>query len=866
MLKWLRRHVWLLAPFFMSVSVLLAVYAKYGVYPFGGKVAFFWDGSTQVFPFLGAFRQAVLSGKDIQYTLNALFGMDPVALYAYYLASPFNLVALLFPIANLPEAYLAIILLKTGISAVAFAVYARSCLKCGRLTAVLFSQGYALMGWLIFNAYFIMWLDALIWLPLICMGIHRLLERGRPAMLTLCYAALFWSNYYVGFMVAAFSALYCAVWIALHIGRGSVRTYLLRGMMQIASGLLALGMVACLIVPAFLLMQDSKAIAGDVFPRLGFTAMDMEAPLSSLLPLVQAVLSGVNTNQHDLKLFHGTLPLALAIGFFFHRGIPTRKRAVIGGGLLLLFYSLQNNWLNRIWHLTNDPTGYIFRQTFLVSFACLALGAVMFESLARREAHAKRAALRGSLVLLFALLLINGLAGKTVIPFWQYSVNLALVVAGAALVQMWAAGAAQKRARSTIAVCLLLLMSMDAYNNANQVLFTFPLDSRAEHEDRAGAREIVDAIARKDPALYRLGDASEAIESENDGMLYGYPSGAIYSSTANLQALNLANTMGFRLRGWATARTDYASNLITDALFGFRYILNGPQNNPGYATGQTEGGGVYQRNPHALPYLFAAPGSFDGIPEVTKFIAQDAVWYSFDIDVPAIQQALLQRVAPDAQCFAILTPDIASEGSAKYTCVTDGLVYVYRPWTTGRGFSVHWNGVPVETYAPIGFAHAGDRIEILLEDPLEGPENPAAFTDAPPTSAAAWQVAQIDQQAFAELMTGIQAKTHSVKRLSDASFSAEVTVSPGDRLFITLPYSSGWSLRANGRPVPLENALQAFMGAELEPGEHSLLLTYTRPGQRLGLAISGACWLAFGLYLLLSAHIRKNRRKAAALI
>jgi hypothetical protein len=87
----LRRRAWIFAPCGLCIFLLMAAaYAVRGVYPFGSKVAFYWDGYDQIFPFLGAFREALRSGKDIHYTLNTLFGMDPIALFTYYLASPMN--------------------------------------------------------------------------------------------------------------------------------------------------------------------------------------------------------------------------------------------------------------------------------------------------------------------------------------------------------------------------------------------------------------------------------------------------------------------------------------------------------------------------------------------------------------------------------------------------------------------------------------------------------------------------------------------------------------------------------------------------------------------------------------------------------
>lgn len=66
-------------------------------------------------------------------------------------------------------------------------------------------------------AYFfhLMWLDSIILLPLIILGLHRILEGHFPALYTLSLGFAILFNYYIGFMLCIFSVFYfctlCAV-------------------------------------------------------------------------------------------------------------------------------------------------------------------------------------------------------------------------------------------------------------------------------------------------------------------------------------------------------------------------------------------------------------------------------------------------------------------------------------------------------------------------------------------------------------------------------------------------------------------------------------------------------------------------------
>lgn len=55
-----------------------------------------------------------------------------------------------------------------------------------------------------------MWIDGMILLPLIVLGIERLIDTGKGALYTGALAVLLLSNYYMGYMACIF--LFCTSW------------------------------------------------------------------------------------------------------------------------------------------------------------------------------------------------------------------------------------------------------------------------------------------------------------------------------------------------------------------------------------------------------------------------------------------------------------------------------------------------------------------------------------------------------------------------------------------------------------------------------------------------------------------------------
>ena len=73
------------------------------------------------------------------------------------------------------------------------------------------SVSYALMSFIVAHSELIMWLDAFIYLPLVILGIHRLMDQRKPTLLFVSYFLLFITNYYFGFYdwVVFLPVLFC---------------------------------------------------------------------------------------------------------------------------------------------------------------------------------------------------------------------------------------------------------------------------------------------------------------------------------------------------------------------------------------------------------------------------------------------------------------------------------------------------------------------------------------------------------------------------------------------------------------------------------------------------------------------------------
>ena len=153
----------LLLAFIMPAAVFLLILLRYRIVPFGNTTLLFSDLDSQYIEFMAEYRRILTGGGSFFYSWHAGIGMNFIALTAYYLASPFNFMLVLFPENQLLLAVSLITALKLGCAGAAFAYCLRVSDSAGKRAEPLFASFYALSGWALGYAFNLMWLDALIW-------------------------------------------------------------------------------------------------------------------------------------------------------------------------------------------------------------------------------------------------------------------------------------------------------------------------------------------------------------------------------------------------------------------------------------------------------------------------------------------------------------------------------------------------------------------------------------------------------------------------------------------------------------------------------------------------------------------------------
>ena len=235
--------------------------------------------------------------------------------------SPFNLILLLFPEHLFPVAMWVLVVLKVSSSSLSFGYVLQKKFNQSNLATVFFSFSYSMMSFVTAYMSNILWLDGLIWLPLIVYGIEVLVNEKKAVMYTVSLAILLVSNYYIGYMVCIFSVLYflyVKYTQEYSVSKKQGKLFFKDVIRFVGSSILAALLGAFSLVPTFYTLLEGKLDANT--PSL--PTFWIHNPLDFVSRLLMGTYSFNPDLQYDYpNIFVGTV---VTLGFFsfFFKPLP----------------------------------------------------------------------------------------------------------------------------------------------------------------------------------------------------------------------------------------------------------------------------------------------------------------------------------------------------------------------------------------------------------------------------------------------------------------------------------------------------------------------------------------------------------------
>ena len=624
-----RRPRWLyLTAFLLPVLIMGFIWAVCGVIPFGSKMILAHDQWHQYYPFYLDLRERLQNGQSLFHSWTTGMGTNYLSLFAYYLASPLNLPALILPDGLVMVWYNLMVLCRLGFAGLFCAFFLKKTFGREEFAVVAFSTAYAFCAFLMGYYWNAIWLDTVALLPLVTLGTFSLLRDRRYVLYTLSLALAVFCSYYIG--------LFICIWVVLlFIGWHVVNWDDLAGfwtrLWRIALfSLVAVGMTAALTIPAYLGLQSTSSAVnkapvtytmnivtddqlsyqqgidlvnrgevGELFSFFGKTppsysdsstfrsswAGTHESLLTLRLGYVRSFLKSFKTPLRGVEailantgtltepttmeglpnIFCGFFTLILAVVYLLCKRIPLRERIYTVLLLLLFANSFLFRILDYVWHGMHFPNMLPYRFSFLWSFTVIFMAFRAYTQLEHLPRW--RAAIMVVPVTLLLYCVIT-YGGKLVVIA---STAVALFALAALLLYSFRM---IKKELFVLALCVCMLCeSLGCVAlGVRKVGFT---ESSYYPYEKVDTAAMVDTIHWKEEENVDLWRAEVALKQTlNDGTLLGYNGVSVFSSAANSRVSAFLQSIGMAASVAGNRYVYQEADPFTNLLLGIKYLID----------------------------------------------------------------------------------------------------------------------------------------------------------------------------------------------------------------------------------------------------------------------------------------------------
>ena len=812
----------LLAAFFVPVLVLVVIFAQRGIFPFGEECFLRTDMYHQYAPFFSEFQYKLTHGGSLLYSWDIGMGVNFSALYAYYLASPMNWLVALCPRQFLIEFMTVLIVIKTGLSGLSFTWYLRKHTGTREFGSCFFGIFYALSGYMAAYSWNIMWLDCILLFPVILFGLERLVKEKKGMVYCIALGLSILSNYYISIMICIFMVIYAAVLVILYPPKKGKEFAATAGRFTLYS-LLAGGLAAVVLLPEIYALQATASGNFD-FPKT-------VSSYFSIFDMIARHMGNVQTEiglDHWPNIYCGVAVLMLLLLYLGNKNIKIKEKAVYFSLLLFFYASFSVNVLNFIWHGFHYPNSLPCRQSFIYIALVLVMCYKAYLELKNTPwKHIVMAFWGAAAFVILAEKLVDNEEQFHFAVFYAAILFLALYTGCIYLYH------SRKWCRDGVLLAVLGLVFCESA--VNMAVTSIPTTSRTAYvKDNEDTMLLADSI--RSSVFYRI-EKGES-RTKNDGAWMNFPSASLFSSVASAAMSDFFKSVG--CESSTNAYSVKGSTPFIDALFATRYGIY-PDQQP--ADGLKEqigrqGSMWFYENKYTLPVGFVMPQDME-----TNWV--------LDSGNPANVQNDLSSVLGVSN---LLVPaEGVSEGKKlTFTADASGDYYVY---VTNKKVeevsaeigerSLSFDNVDRGYFLELGYLPKGQ--EVILQSQTDG--NPAMQAEI-------WR---FDPEAMEEIYQCLSKSPLELSSWMDTGLAGSINTPEGGTMFTSIPYDKGWKIWVDGTAVSGRPVFDAFLGVDLEPGEHKIRLSYEPQGLKTGAVITGVS--AAAVAALAVCGWMKNKKK-----
>jgi uncharacterized membrane protein YfhO len=889
-------YCWL--AFFAAAALMTLVYVCFHVIPFGSFTVLRMDLYHQYGPLFAELYDRVTGLKSLLYSWTSGMGGGFLGNFYNYVCSPLTLVTLLLGRERILESISLIILLNAACSAASFTYFLKRARGVHSASSAAFGVLYAFCGWFIAYYWNIMWLDGMTLLPLVVLGVELVVKERKSGWLMFSLAMALFSNYYMGYMSVIFAALYFIIYffanhkfsdtVTAELPRYQTNTgviytkpwdfitqnRLLRtGIRFAATGIAAAGLVAFALLPVWYTLGQASATSGDFPEKSEFynTIFDFFANhLAGLEPTIRSSGDDVLPN-----VYSGMAALLLVPLFLFAKKISGREKAAYTVLLAVLFFSMNVNSLNYIWHGFHFPNDLPYRFSYIYSFMLLLIAFRAFQHI--KDFSKAQIAGAGVAVVLWIVLLQE--IGSKNLTDTSVFISLAFAFIYTLLFGLLRKESNKFRTRGLAALLLCIVCAEVAIAGTDH----YEINQKKEWfaDDRPAFVDLKERLDEREGTEYYRMELSY-LRARMDPCWFGYNGVSTFSSMAYEKTANLEKRLGM-FSNYINSYTYFPQTPVYNAMHALRYVVfnnldtTHPVPNPTYykAVDEEDKFHAYD-NLYSLPVAFGAAKTLeDWLPmdDYNPFSAQEA-WFSLatgeaDVFTPVPVDSMYFSNVDDIPydedstnfSYAKQTDTMSATATVSYIVPKDQNLYIYARSSEITTMTVRNSTISL-TYNPhdeyildLGACKAGEEISAEFLIAQDGSQS-GGFNI---------RCYGLDDAVFQKGYDKLKKARLNVTKFTDTHIEGTVNMAQDGLLFTSIPYDEGWHITVDGESVKTGSLCAALVSVPLTAGEHTITMRYLPKGLLAGVLLSLITALAAALWFMLE-HLAKRRAEKKALL
>ncbi|MBQ8928029.1 MAG: YfhO family protein [Oscillospiraceae bacterium] len=832
-------------------------FIRQDVHPFGeaNRQILVTDLWHQYYPFLQLLWEKLRTGGSLFFTWRSGLGTDFLSIMAYYCASPLNVIALVATRANLREVLIVILLLKFSCAGLFMAKLLRYVFKKNDVTITMFALMYALCSYMMGYYWNIIWLDTIALLPLIMLGLTALVREGKYRLYVISLAIALISNYYIGYFICIYTVL--AFFCLCLYENVSWKTFGKRFAQVTGTSVMAGGLGAWILLPAALALQKTHS-ASNEFPSTHKFFESWTDILSNMLAYTEPTVKEGLPN-----LYSGLLPLILLGVFLTARKIRLREKITGVAIMAFIVISCNLNYLNFIWHGFHFTNMLPYRFAFLFSFTLILAGYRALTILLEDKPHPVHWISMIVVLLIFCYIGFQSSIQEADHKFVIYSGVLGLVYVLAVILRYFTP---KQVAQGALAAVLLFEMGGQAIRGTEAV-------GTSDYPTYPSNDDAIQVLLqqREDDELFYRTDLTTWY-TLNDPSLYLFDGVSQFSSMANERITTFCRRIGLPASE-AGNRYYYANSApLTNLLLDVRYIISKDSYNAESVMETavaTEANCRLYENQYTAGIGFMAKdaaGELELADMTNPFDQQNMLWKAItgmdedlytQIDMTDVGHHGYDVTRKSYGSYSFTKQSDATEFYLKwnYTAVRTGMAYAYAKVSDAKSMDPYYHDAKLHSYpidrqpyiTPVGLVNKDERVSLRIE--MKGESN-AGTADL--------FFYQIDQDVFEEGYRRLLAQKLELSAFSDTDIEGTVNAEDDGILYLSIPYSPGWSAYVDGTRTEMFEMFGAMSGIRVPLGTHEIRLRYRSPGFLPGLCMAVVC-----LGILVALYVVERRHSAA---